>query len=54
MVIVGLFGLNVFGGLFGSLLLELDCWYWIFVVNIIFVILCLILGNVILRKNEYY
>lgn len=50
MVIVGLFGSNALGGLSGSLSLELDRWHWIFVVNIISAILCLILGNVILRK----
>ena len=49
MVIVGLFGSNALG----SLSLELDRWHWIFVVNIISAILCLILGNVIL-KNEYH
>ena len=54
MVIVGLFGSNALGGLSGSLSLELDRWHWIFVVNIISAILCLILGNVILRKNEYH
>lgn len=54
MVIVGLFGSNALGGLSGSLSLELDRWHWIFVVNIISAILCLILGNVILRKDEYH
>ena len=44
MVIVGLFGANALGGLSGSLSLELDKWQWVFIVNIISAVLCLIIG----------
>ena len=53
MVIVGLFGANALGGLSGSLSLELDRWHWIFIINIISAILCLILGSIFLTKEEY-
>lgn len=52
MVIVGLFGANALGGLSGSLSLELDRWHWIFIINIISAILCLILGSIFLTKKN--
>lgn len=54
MIIVGLFGANALGGLSGSLSLELDKWHWIFIVNIISAILCFIIGQLFLTKNEHY
>lgn len=54
MVIVGLFGANALGGLSGSLSLELDKWQWVFIVNIISAILCLIIGYFLLTKEEHH
>ncbi|MDG6706069.1 MFS transporter, partial [Staphylococcus aureus] len=53
MVVVGLFGANALGGLSGSLSLELDKWHWLFIINIISSMLCLLLGYFLLTKEEY-
>ncbi|MEJ7226055.1 MFS transporter, partial [Staphylococcus caprae] len=52
-VIVGLFGANALGGLSGSVSLELDSWHWVFVLNIVSAIVCLIFGTVFLNKEEH-
>lgn len=54
MIVVGLFGDNALGGLSGSLSLELDKWHWLFGVNIISAILCLVIGYFLLTKEEYF
>lgn len=53
MLVVGLFGANALGGLSGSLSLELDKWHWLFIINIISSMLCLLLGYFLLTKEEY-
>lgn len=52
LVIVGLFGANALGGISGSYSLELDRWKWIFVINIVSSILCLILGPRFLNNAD--
>ncbi|PTG35814.1 MFS transporter [Staphylococcus capitis] len=54
MIIIGLFGANALGGLSGSLSLELDRWHWIFILNIISAVLCLLIGYFSLTKEDNY
>lgn len=51
-VISGLFGSSAVGAFFGSLSLSTDAWRWIFVLNISFSLLCLLIGFAILPKPE--
>ncbi|MBF2756164.1 MULTISPECIES: MFS transporter [Staphylococcus] len=53
MIVIGLFGANALGGLTGGLSLELDKWHWVFIVNVISSVLCLLLGSALFNKKEY-
>ena len=52
MVITGLFGSSAIGALFGSISLRADAWRWLFVLNVIASICCLIIGFWGLPKHE--
>ncbi|MFL0365117.1 MFS transporter [Pseudobacillus sp. 179-B 2D1 NHS] len=52
MVITGLFGASAIGALFGSISLQTDTWRWLFVLNVISSLLCLIIGFFGLPKDE--
>lgn len=52
MVITGLFGSSAIGALFGSISLRADAWRWLFVLNIIASLCCLIIGFFGLPKQE--
>lgn len=52
MVITGLFGSSAIGALFGSISLRADAWRWLFVLNVIASICCLIIGFWGLPKQE--
>ncbi|MWV47020.1 MFS transporter [Paenibacillus sp. HJL G12] len=44
MVITGLFGASAVGAIFGSVSLSMDAWRWLFILNIVSAVLCLIVG----------
>ncbi|MED5019833.1 MFS transporter [Paenibacillus chibensis] len=44
MVITGLFGASAVGAIFGSVSLSVDAWRWLFILNIVSAVLCLIVG----------
>ncbi|MGZ4160562.1 MAG: MFS transporter, partial [Neobacillus sp.] len=52
MVITGLFGASAIGALFGSISLRTDAWRWLFLLNVISSLLCLIIGFFGLPKDE--
>lgn len=52
MVISGLFGATALGAFFGSLSLSVDAWRWLFILNIVSAVLCLIVGFFGLPKTE--
>ncbi|MBT2654656.1 MFS transporter [Bacillus sp. ISL-18] len=52
MVITGLFGSSAIGALFGSISLRADAWRWLFVLNVIASVCCLIIGFFGLPKHE--
>ncbi|MBS4175568.1 MFS transporter [Bacillus sp. FJAT-49736] len=49
-IITGLFGATAAGAFFGSLSLSVDSWRWLFILNIISAVLCLIIGAIELPK----
>ncbi|SFD53006.1 Predicted arabinose efflux permease, MFS family [Bacillus sp. OV194] len=51
-VISGLFGASAVGAFFGALSLNADAWRWIFVLNILSSIVCLVVGAASLPKPE--
>ncbi|KKB73759.1 MULTISPECIES: MFS transporter [Bacillus] len=51
-VISGLFGSSAVGAFFGSLSLSYDAWRWVYVINIIFPVLCLAVGFWTLPKQK--
>jgi MFS transporter, DHA2 family, multidrug resistance protein len=52
MVITGLFGSSAIGALFGSISLREDAWRWLFILNVIASLSCLIIGFFGLPRNE--
>ncbi|SMQ87045.1 Major Facilitator Superfamily protein [Bacillus sp. OV166] len=52
MVITGLFGASAIGALFGSISLRADAWRWLYILNIVASLCCLIIGFLGLPKNE--
>ncbi|PLT35701.1 MFS transporter [Bacillus sp. V5-8f] len=52
MIITGLFGASAMGALFGSISLTTDAWRWLFLLNVLSSILCLIIGFFGLPKNN--
>jgi MFS transporter, DHA2 family, multidrug resistance protein len=52
MIITGLFGATAAGAFFGSLSLDVDAWRWLFLLNILSAVLCLIIGYFGLPKNK--
>ncbi|MEC1373511.1 MFS transporter [Heyndrickxia oleronia] len=54
MVITGLFGATAMGALFGSLSLSVNTWRWLFILNILSALLCLIVGYFGLPRNEVH
>src|SRR5579875_215285 len=53
MVITGLFGASAIGALFGSISLRVDAWRWLFILNVVSSVLCLIIGFLTLPKNVH-
>jgi len=49
-IITGLFGATAAGAFFGSLSLDVDAWRWLFLLNVISALLCLIIGFFALPK----
>jgi MFS transporter, DHA2 family, multidrug resistance protein len=54
MIITGLFGASALGALFGSLSLNADSWRWLFLLNVLASLLCLVIGYFGLPKNEVH
>ena len=54
MVITGLFGATAMGALFGTLSLSVNTWRWLFILNILSALLCLIVGYFGLPRNEVH
>jgi MFS transporter, DHA2 family, multidrug resistance protein len=52
MIITGLFGATALGALFGSLSLLTDAWRWLFILNVVAAVLCLVVGFFGLPKHE--
>ncbi|MEC0241916.1 MFS transporter [Paenibacillus dokdonensis] len=52
MVITGLFGASAVGAIFGSVSLSVDTWRWLFILNIVSALLCLIVGFTGLPRGE--
>ncbi|GKU82192.1 MFS transporter [Niallia sp. NCCP-28] len=52
MIITGLFGASALGALFGSISLQADAWRWLFLLNILASILCLVIGFIGLPKSD--
>ncbi|OIK12699.1 MFS transporter [Bacillus sp. MUM 13] len=52
MAIAGLFGSSAVGAYFGSISLRLDAWRWLFVLNVISALLCLIVGMLLLPRDK--
>ncbi|MCM3021805.1 MFS transporter [Heyndrickxia ginsengihumi] len=52
MIITGLFGSTAMGACFGSLSLNIDAWRWLFILNIITSIICLIVGYFTFPKHK--
>lgn len=49
-VISGLFGSSAVGAFFGALSLSVDAWRWLFSLNIITAVICLVVGLIVLPK----
>lgn len=54
MIITGLFGASALGALFGAVSLNEDAWRWLFVLNVLASLLCLIIGYFGLPKNKQH
>ncbi|MCE4051342.1 MFS transporter [Bacillus sp. Au-Bac7] len=52
MIITGLFGASALGALFGAVSLQAGAWRWLFVLNVIASVLCLLVGFFGLPKLE--
>jgi len=52
MIITGLFGASALGALFGSISLQADAWRWLFLLNILASVLCLVIGFVGMPKSD--
>jgi len=49
-IISGLFGSSAIGAFFGGLSLSLDAWRWLFSLNIVTAVICLVIGSLVLPK----
>ncbi|PTG21754.1 MFS transporter [Staphylococcus chromogenes] len=52
MIIVGLFGANALGGLTGSITLFYDQWQWVYPVNMVSAVICLLAGWLYFEREE--